>query len=256
MIKNKYILIVGLLALSLSLVGCSSSVAKLAVTSDEVVTLDASAKVNPSDYLSEVAEGAEVSYTISDNVMTITVTKDDKTETFEVPVEIEEPNVSIDEDITIDTYVGYDIEDYIHEDKGVSHTTSFDEETGDLSVTFTKGEWSTTLDSKVEVIDSDPVYGKYVSTQFCNSRTVNLGTVTLYKDGACYEETRDSHNVWSLNGKNLTITDCGMSYIDEVNTGTISDDGKTITFINPNVCYEAIGSVPTDMVITFTKIED
>ena len=154
--KNKKILLCGSLALGLLLTGCSSSVAKLAITSDEVVTLDASAKVNPSDYLEDVVEGAEVSYTISDNVMTITVSKDDKTETFEVPVEIEEPNVSIDENITIDTYVGYDIEDYIHEDEGVSHTTNFDEETGDLSVTFTKGEWTTTLDSKVEVTSSEP----------------------------------------------------------------------------------------------------
>ena len=203
--KNKKILLCGSLTLGLLLTGCSSSVAKLAVTSDEVVTLDASAKVNPSDYLKDVAEGAEVSYTISDNVMTITVSKDDKTESFEVPVEIEEPNVSIDENITIDTYVGYDIEDYIHEDEGVSHTTNFDEETGNLSVTFTKGEWTTTLDSKVEVTSSEPeeIWPK---TYSCYEALNDVSdTLVLYENGRFMDDgiypgtiTFDENGVHSL----------------------------------------------------------
>ena len=181
--ENKKILLCGSLSLGLLLTGCSSSVAKLAVTSDEVVTLDASAKVNPSDYLSDIAEGAEVSYTINDGTMTITVSKDEKTETFEVPVEIEEPNVSIDENITIDTYVGYDIEDYIHEDEGVTHTTTFDEETGALSVTFEKGEWSTTLDSQVEVTSSEP-QEVWPKTYTCYEALNGVGdTIVLYENG-------------------------------------------------------------------------
>ena len=209
--ENKKILLYGSLALGLLLTGCSSSVAKLAVTSDEVVTLDASAKVNPSDYLEDVVEGAKVSYTISDNVMTITVSKDDKTESFEVPVEIEEPNVSIDENITIDTYVGYDIEDYIHEDKGVSHTTNFNEESGDLSVTFTKGEWSTTLDSKVEVTSSEPeeVWPK-------NYNCIDSNGYFIYRSllgNGRYTATADS----------LTVG--GTYTYDGVNSWTLQEDG-------------------------------
>ena len=208
--ENKKILLCGSLTLGLLLTGCSSSVAKLAVTSDEVVTLDASAKVNPSDYLEDVAEGAEVSYTISDNVMTITVSKDDKTETFEVPVEIEEPNVSIDENITIDTYVGYDIEDYIHEDEGVSHTTNFNEETGDLSVTFTKGEWTTTLDSKVEVTSSEPeeVWPK---TYNCYEQINNYrNTLIFYENGKYYYADDNYPGTWTFDGNNSwTIQDDG-----------------------------------------------
>ncbi len=182
--ENKKILLCGSLSLGLLLTGCSTNVAKLAVASDEVVTLDASAKVNPSDYLSDIAEGAEVSYTIDDGIMTITVTKNDKTETFEVPIEIEEPNVSIDENITIDTYVGYDIEDYIHEDEGVTHTTNFDEETGALSVTFEKGEWSTTLDSQVDVTSSDPIYIWPKNYHCLQSETDVTYDITIYEDGS------------------------------------------------------------------------
>lgn len=180
--KNKYLFCTGILTLLLCLTGCGS-VAKLAVESDEVVTIDATAKINPSDYLKDVAEDAEVSYSISDGVMTITATKGDKTETFEVPVEINEPSVSIDEGITIDTYVGYDLEEYIHEDEGVSHTTNFNEETGELSVIFTKGEWTTTLDSQVEVTSSDPIY-IWPKTYSCYEALNNINdTVVFYENG-------------------------------------------------------------------------
>ncbi len=180
--KNKYLFCVRILTLLLCLTGCKS-VAKLAVETDEVVTIDATAKVNPSDYLKDVAEDAEVDYSISDGVMTITVSKGDKTETFEVPVEINEPSVSIDEGITIDTYTGYDIEEYIHEDEGVSHTTNFNEETGELSVTFTKGEWTTTLDSQVEVTSSDPIY-LWPKTYSCYEALNGVATtVVLYENG-------------------------------------------------------------------------
>ena len=254
MIKNKNILITSLLALSLGLVGCSTSVAKLAVDNEKVVTLDASAKVNPSDYLENVAEGAEVSYTINDGTMTITVTKDDKSETFEVPVEIEEPNVSIDENITIDTYAGYNIEDYIHEDEGVTHTTNFNEETGKLSVTFEKGEWTTTLDSQVEVTSSEPEYRTYSSLYTCNAESFRQ-TVILYKNGTCYSDFA-GYNTWSTDGKNVTITGCGLKAMNITQTGTISEDGKTITFYDPNDCYSAPGVGPFGDTTTFTPIED
>ncbi len=247
--KNKYLLCTSLLALFLT--GCSTSVAKLAVESDEVVTIDATAKVNPSDYLKDVAEDAEVNYSITDSVMTITATKGDKTETFEVPVTIEEPRVSIDEDITIDTYVGYDLEEYIHEDEGVSHTTNFNEETGELSVTFTKGEWSTTLDSQVEVTNSDPVYAKYDAVFYCGSYTFHTGPVTLYKDGTCTDDWETS--TWKKEG-NTIFTYCAVKTTGQY--GTISDDGKTITFYDPNDCYPTMGSAPIGDTFLWTKVED
>ena len=204
--KNKKILLcIGFLTLLVITTGCKS-VATLAVKSNEVITIDATSKIDPYDYLKDVDEDAKVNYSIEDNTMIITVSKDDETKTFEVPIEIEEPNVSIDENIVVDKYVGYNIEDYIHEDEGVSHTTTFDEETGNLSVTFTKGEWTTTLDSKVTVEDSTPkevfpkVYSCYISTADLAS------TLILYEDGSLTQDfgyvsytgtwTYDGNNSW------------------------------------------------------------
>ena len=205
--KNKKILLcIGLLTLLVISTGCKS-VATLAVKSNEVVTIDATSKIDPYDYLKDVDEDAKVNYSIEDNTMTITVSKDDETKTFEVPIEIEEPNVSIDENIVVDKYVGYNIEDYIHEDEGVSHTTTFDEETGNLSVTFTKGEWTTTLDSKVTVEDSTPkeVFPKVYSCYDDNGLT---STMTLYEDGSLTKDfgfafytgnwTYDGDNSWYI----------------------------------------------------------
>ena len=206
--KNKKILLcIGLLTLLVISTGCKS-VATLAVKSNEVVTIDATSKIDPYDYLKDVDEDAKVNYSIEDNTMIITVSKDDETKTFEVPIEIEEPNVSIDENIVVDKYVGYNIEDYIHEDEGVSHTTTFDEETGDLSVTFTKGEWNETLESTVEVTDSEPwpkVYSCY------NSIDDHGQTLYLEADGTGIDDSwwGTGGITWSYDGTNYYIADDG-----------------------------------------------
>ena len=143
-------------ALSLLLTGCGKEVTTN-VKDGQTVTIDATEKIDPSIYLDNLDKDAKVSYEIKDNEMVITVTKGDKTKNINIPVEVNEPKVSIDRHITVDKYVGYDLEQYIHEDEGVTHTTNFDEDTGKLSVTFTKGEWSTTLEDDVTVLDSNPI---------------------------------------------------------------------------------------------------
>ena len=73
--KNKKILLcIGLLTLLVISTGCKS-VATLAVKSNEVITIDATSKIDPYDYLKDVDEGAEVNYSIEDGTMIITVLK-------------------------------------------------------------------------------------------------------------------------------------------------------------------------------------
>ena len=151
---NKKILC--LCALSLLLTGCGD-LAKLGVKEGETVTIDATEKIDPTIYLKDLDKNATVDYEIKDNEMVITITKGDKTKKINIPVQVNEPKVSIDRHIEVDKYVGYDLEQYIHEDEGVTHTTNFDEDTGKLSVTFIKGEWSTTLEDDVTVLDSNPI---------------------------------------------------------------------------------------------------
>ena len=143
-------------ALSLLLTGCGE-VAKLNITTTEPITIDATEKLDPSIYLKNLDKNATVDYEIKDNELIISVTKGDKTTDFNVPVQVNEPKVSVDRHIEVDKYIGYDLEQYIHEDEGVTHTIDFDEDTGKLSVTFTKGEWTKVIDDDVTVLDSNPI---------------------------------------------------------------------------------------------------
>ena len=168
-------------ALSLLLTGCGE-VAKLNITTTEPITIDATEKLDPSIYLKNLDKNATVDYEIKDNELIISVTKGDKTTDFNVPVQVNEPKVSIDRHITVDKYVGYDLEQYIHEDEGVTHTINFDEDTGKLSVTFTKGEWTKVIDDDVTVTDSNPL-NVWPKTYSCQLGSDTSGTRILEEDG-------------------------------------------------------------------------
>ena len=209
---NKKLLIIPTLLLLLT--GCGE-VAKLNITTTEPITIDATEKLDPSIYLKNLDKNATVDYEIKDNELIISVTKDDKTTDFNVPVQVYEPKVSIDRHITVDKYAGYDLEQYIHEDEGVTHTTNFDEDTGKLSVTFTKGEWSTTLEDDVTVTDSNPI-NSWPKTYSCvdtlNSKVTYVTvlnedgsfnqrlTITDWNDTGKY--TYDGDNGWYFNYNN------------------------------------------------------
>ena len=201
-------------ALSLLLTGCGN-LATSNVADGETVTIDATEKLDPTVYLKDLDKNASVDYEIKNNEMVITVTKGDKTENINIPVQVNEPKVSIDRHITVDKYVGYDLEQYIHEDEGVTHTTNFDEDTGKLSVTFTKGEWTTTLEDDVTVLDSNPI-NNWPKTYSCvdtlNSKVTYITvlnedgsfnqrlTITDWSDTGKY--TYDGDNGWYFNYNN------------------------------------------------------
>ena len=170
-------------ALSLLLTGCGEP-AEIGVKEGETITIDATEKIDPSIYLKNVDKDATVDYEIKDNEMIITATKGKKTVSFTVPVQVNEPKVSIDRHIEVDKYVGYDLEQYIHEDEDVTHTTNFDEDTGKLSVTFTKGEWSTTLEDDVTVLDSNPL-NNWPKTYSCQEG-IDSRTRVLEENGTQY----------------------------------------------------------------------
>lgn len=185
-------------ALSLLLTGCGN-LATSNVADGETVTIDATEKLDPTVYLKDLDKNATVDYEIKDNEMVITVTKGDKTENINIPVEVNEPKASIDRHIEVDKYVGYDLEQYIHEDEGVTHTTNFDEDTGKLSVTFTKGEWSTTLEDDVTVLDSNPINSWPKVYTCCDSLESGCSYVrTLNEDGTF--SNKDNYG-WSDTGK-------------------------------------------------------
>ena len=199
--------------LSLLLTGCGN-LATSNVADGETVTIDATEKLDPTVYLKDLDKNATVDYEIKDNELIISVTKGDKTTDFNVPVQVNEPKVSIDRHITVDKYVGYDLEQYIHEDEGVTHTTNFDEDTGKLSVTFTKGEWSTTLEDDVTVTDSNPINNWPKTYSCCLSIESGCNyTFALNEDNtfhASYSSGGSDNGTYTYDGNStwkLTIND-------------------------------------------------
>lgn len=219
-------------ALSLLLTGCGN-LATSNVADGETVTIDATEKLDPTVYLKDLDKNATVDYEIKDNEMVITVTKGDKTEKINIPVQVNEPKVSIDRHITVDKYVGYDLEQYIHEDEGVTHTTNFDEDTGKLSVTFTKGEWTTTLEDDVTVLDSNPInnwpkiytcwdsnYGVVDSTlilnedktfkdSYINGMWSDTGTYTYDGDNSWFFDYNNSRDLYATGDYEKIVHDTG-----------------------------------------------
>ena len=201
-------------ALSLLLTGCGN-LATSNVAEGETVTIDATEKLDPTVYLKDLDKNATVDYEIEDNEMVITVTKGDKTENINIPVQVNEPKVSIDRHIEVDKYVGYDLEQYIHEDEGVTHTTNFDEDTGKLSVTFTKGEWSTTIEDDVTVLDSNPINNWPKTYTCCDSIDGDCGLMMILNENGTFSQkhagigwsdagkyTYDGNNSWFFNYNN------------------------------------------------------
>lgn len=209
-------------ALSLLLTGCGN-LATSNVAEGETVTIDATEKLDPTVYLKDLDKNATVDYEIKDNEMVITVTKGDKTENINIPVEVNEPKVSIDRHIEVDKYVGYDLEQYIHEDEGVTHTIDFDEDTGKLSVTFTKGEWTTTLEDDVTVLDSNPINNWPKVYTCCDSIDGKCDSVlTLNEDGTFKD--KDGYG-WSVTGR-YTYDGNNSWYFDYNNSNDLYATGN------------------------------
>ena len=215
-------------ALSLLLTGCGKEVTTN-VKDGQIVTIDATEKIDPSIYLENLDKDAKVNYKIKDNEMIITVTKGDKTTNFNLPVQVNEPKVSIDRHIEVDKYVGYDLEQYIHEDEGVTHTINFDEDTGKLSVTFTKGEWSTTLEDDVTVLDSNPINNWPKTYTCCMSNESACNYVLTLKEDGTFND-KDITYGWSDIGK-YTYDGNNSWFFDYNNSNDLYASGNYEKFV-------------------------
>lgn len=91
----------------------------------------------------------------------------------EQDVEIEIPNYSIQHDITIDTYTGYDIHDFVTADEGVEISSSLNEETSILSIHLEKDLWKVDVDKEATLINSNPYPIIYSIVSNHNSSTMS-----------------------------------------------------------------------------------
>lgn len=178
--------------------GCSAK--PLAKLTEEAINIDITEDFDPASVLTDVQEGTDVSYELDEenSHLVITLTKDDKTETLETDVTITYPRFELPENITIDTYTGYDINGLVETEDGVEISSELNEETGELTITYTKGNYSQTITQEVEVVNSDPWEGVFPGS-FKLIREQNSGTgetwdmtgncsVTFYADGTLRSE--------------------------------------------------------------------
>lgn len=166
--KMKKIILISLLMFALT--GCSNDLAKLNAPEDLVI--DTREDFDPKTILTEIEEGVEVSYKLDEenSKIVITLTKDDKTQNLEAPVTIQKPLVVPNENITIDTYKGYDINTLINVEEGTEVTETLDEEKGILTITAKNGDREEIFEVPVEVTNSSP----YPIT--CQSTVDEVGT--------------------------------------------------------------------------------
>lgn len=123
----------------------------------EKLAVDGTEKVDLSQFYSDSAKLAKVSYSLNEDETLMTVTDENGEEpvSFDVSVSVSYPSYTVADDITIDTYVGYDINDFVEADEGVEVVSELNENI--LTITLSKGIWSQTLEREVTLEDSSPM---------------------------------------------------------------------------------------------------
>lgn len=126
----------------------------------DTIDVDGTLPVDLAQFYSNKDKLANLTYTFNDEetIMTITDNNNEEPHTFDVPVNVIYPTYSVAEDITIDTYVGYDINEFVSTEEGVEVTSTLDEENSTLSITLSKNDWSVNESIPVTLTSSEPQY--------------------------------------------------------------------------------------------------
>lgn len=126
----------------------------------DTIDVDGTLPVDLAQFYSNKDKLANLTYTFNDEetIMTITDNNNEEPHTFDVPVNVIYPIYSVAEDITIDTYVGYDINEFVSTEEGVEVTSTLDEENSTLSITLSKNDWSVNESIPVTLTSSKPQY--------------------------------------------------------------------------------------------------
>ena len=126
----------------------------------DTIDVDGTLPVDLAQFYSNKDKLANLTYTFNDEetIMTITDNNNEEPHTFDVPVNVIYPTYSVAEDITIDTYVGYDINEFVSTEEGVEVTSTLDEENSTLSITLSKNDWSVNETVPVTLTSSEPQY--------------------------------------------------------------------------------------------------
>lgn len=120
---------------------------------NETIDIDGTSDIDLSVFYDVTSKVKEYDLNEEKTILTIT----DENSTFDIPVNLVYPAYTIKQDITIDTYVGYDINDFVTvNDKDVVLTSQLDEDNAILSITLIKNDWVATEDIAVTLTNSNP----------------------------------------------------------------------------------------------------
>lgn len=126
----------------------------------ETVDIDGTLPVDLSQFYSNPDKLAKLSYEFNEDetVMTITDENGEEPYSFDVPVNVIYPSYTIANDITIDTYIGYEISDFVTAEEGVEISHKLDSETSVLNITLSKNDWLVNENVPVTLTSSEPQY--------------------------------------------------------------------------------------------------
>ena len=188
----------------------------------DTIDVDGTLPVDLAQFYSNKDKLANLTYTFNDEetIMTITDNNNEEPHTFDVPVNVIYPTYSVAEDITIDTYVGYDINEFVSTEEGVEVTSTLDEANSTLSITLSKNDWSVNETVPVTLTSSEPQYPlKYYFVKQVDS----AGYVNTYGAGVTYmvftsattgysSSTIGSSITWTIEGDYQYVTENGRTW--------------------------------------------
>lgn len=127
----------------------------------ELMEIDGTLPVDLSVFYSDSDKLAKATYVFNEDETVMTVT--DENGSFDVPIHVNYPSYTIVDNIEIDTYVGYDINDFVTADEGVEITSTLDEENSTLNITLIKNNWIVNETKEATLTNSSPYPMKFES---------------------------------------------------------------------------------------------
>ena len=207
------------------------SVVEIPVVHEAIVVDGTTMKVDMGNYFSDSEMASKASYSFEDELV---ITCDDIS--FSVPYTLAYPNYTIAEEIIIDTYTGYDINDFVKTDEGVEINSSLE---GDvLTIVLEKNDWKVEETRTVTLVDSNPypmIFEGYevIDNPYCKE------TLVLYEDGTYDKKFDDVYSYsskWEITGANTGIRYFNNS--DQYETLEFNDDWSKLVATH---CYRRMG---------------
>ena len=147
----------------------------------ETMDIDGTQDVDLSKFYSDPDKLSTASYSINEDRTMMTITDSEKS--FEVPVNVTFPKYTIASDIVIDTYLGYDVHDFVSCDsEGVEITSVLKEEDSQIIISLKKGNWDISEIKDVTLIDSNPYPIVYRGTVDQHNMDISFMTCTIIDD--------------------------------------------------------------------------